>query len=106
LGGSHRVSGDHMDAMLLGREAHGPVLVARRDADELEMRDHAADPTNRRGGESSEILSGRFITIVIKTICMKAPRLASARSGQAPARLDAYVLETLMPDLVGHDRQP
>jgi hypothetical protein len=37
---------------------------------------------------------------------MKAPRLASARSGQAPARLDAYVLETLMPDLVGHDRQP
>jgi hypothetical protein len=23
-----------------------------------------------------------------------------------PARLDAYVLETLMPDLVGHDRQP
>ena len=23
-----------------------------------------------------------------------------------PARFDAYVLETLMPDLVGHDRQP
>ena len=23
-----------------------------------------------------------------------------------PARLDAYVVETLMPDLVGHDRQP
>jgi hypothetical protein len=23
-----------------------------------------------------------------------------------PARFDAYVLDTLMPDLVGHDRQP
>lgn len=23
-----------------------------------------------------------------------------------PARFDAYVVETLMPDLVGHDRQP
>ena len=23
-----------------------------------------------------------------------------------PARIDAYVIETLLPDLVGHDRQP
>jgi hypothetical protein len=37
---------------------------------------------------------------------MKAPRLAYARSGQEPARLDPYLVETLMPDLVGHDRQP
>jgi DNA-binding IscR family transcriptional regulator len=34
-------------------------------------------------------------TIVIKTIDMKEP-----------ARFDAYLVETLMPDLVGHDRQP
>ena len=23
-----------------------------------------------------------------------------------PSRLDAYIIDTLMPDLVGHDRQP
>lgn len=25
---------------------------------------------------------------------------------KAPSRFDAYVIETLLPDLVGHDRQP
>ena len=35
------------------------------------------------------------VTIVIKTTVMKEP-----------CRFDAYVIETLMPDLVGHDRQP
>ena len=39
--------------------------------------------------------SGPFDTIVIKVIDMREP-----------ARFDPYLLDSLMPDLVGHDRQP
>src|SRR3954447_20154443 len=45
--------------------------------------------------ESSNFAAADTLTIVIKAIVMKDA-----------ARLDAYLLDTLMPDLVGHDRQP
>ena len=48
-----------------------------------------------RAASPAKTASGRVITIVIKTIAMKEP-----------ARFDPYLVDSLMPDLVGHDRQP
>src|SRR3569833_3104133 len=86
----HRLVGGDREAELAGIEGEGAFLVADRDADELEVRDHDGllacdgailDPQGRRDVASA------------------------AMAIAATVSLDAYVLDVLMPDLVGHDRK-
>ena len=86
--GAERLIGDELEAQFLRVEGERPILIDGRNADELDGCDHASRLT--------------------RNSCRVKPAACHYSSYHYGHRitLDAHVIDSLMPDLVGHDRQP
>jgi hypothetical protein len=96
---AHRLVGEHFHSHLLGPECERTILIVRGNADKLHMGDHQASLCsqhsatarlqNQSGLLDTIVIIGTLLAAMLKTIMF-----------------DAYLVDTLMPDLVGHDGQP
>src|SRR5262249_4281949 len=108
---AHRAVGQHAQADLLGPELEGAFLIARGNADELDGADgtrhrgarHEGPPRSESGGlDDAQVLSRR----PEKSCCRNHCYSSNVYSMLRRLRLDDYVCDVLMRDLVGHDQQP
>jgi hypothetical protein len=92
LGGRELLVGKHSETQLLRVEAERALLIANGDSDEFDALDHAGSEWQRAAQESIASYGlAAFHAIALIAVAMK---------------IDPYVVDTLMRDLVAHSRSP